>query len=338
MEWIKRTLALGFVLYAVLAPTAQGADPKKVIVFDLDGVVLFHPGPDSPPSKTVKVNTNVAEGGDTAAKVDTYRVIDGFPELLASLERSGYTVHVFSFGGKTRNEGALKAIQLPDGRSALDVVKATGGKVFSSTDGLNLDPADTRTEFDYSLPAAKRPKVVKSLAKVLGPEVAKNAILVEDIPKNAAPDERETHLVYLPYRWVFNPAGEEVKFLETFAPTEKALRERGEEGKIPAARQRFDRLHGRMTYLAGLLAKAEDRATVSGRTIPEELADLQFQRDRDGKVIFDGEVPRLNEGLLDDPRILARGRERLKERPAERIALPLLKGGDRCLLALERIA
>lgn len=166
------------------------ADNQKTLVFDLDGIVLYHVPTDSQGEKVIHVVDYESKGGDTASKSRSFRMADGFPEAVQQLLHKGWRISFFSFGTKTRNESALAQIFLPDGRSVLQASRDSGGKVYSNTDGYNLNSNDTRTVIDTSLPKSERPQIVKSLKRAMGPHAAANAFIIEDILSNVAPDER----------------------------------------------------------------------------------------------------------------------------------------------------
>lgn len=286
----------------------------KTVVFDLDGVVLFHPGPDTPKEKLVSAVTDTSKGGDTAASAHEYRVANGFGELVDHLIENGWQIHVFSFGNLSRNESVLAGVHLPSGRSALEAIRKNGGKIFSNVDGLNLDPNDTRTIIDTSLPKDKRPKIVKSLSKVLGEE-GKDAILVEDMLSNTAPNEKTENVVFLPYRWAIKAdekdGVKEVKFLEDLSETEAHLTQKGDFEKLKEAKIRYERLHGRMEYLAGLLDYADKTSREKGITPREVIKDLQWERNEKGEAVLKDGEPVFKSEILSRPEILNRGTQAL---------------------------
>lgn len=296
---------LVYVFCSSLCLTLNAA--QKSIVFDLDGVVLYHAPSDSRGEGIIRVQNDTTRGGDVAAQKNVYRVADGFPELVDHLLKTGWKIHFFSFGTQTRNESALSQIKMPGSeRSVLEAIREKGGKVFSNQDGLNLDPTDTRTVIDTSLPKAQRPKIVKSLAKVLGEE-AKGALLVEDILANAAPGERDAQTIFLPYKWVLDPEGTEVKFLEDNAETVRRSLSSENLEQMRIANDRFYRLRNKIAYLAGLLDRVEKGASRTGKSYSEVLQSLQWARDAQGNFIEkDGERV-FNETLLDGRDIIQRG-------------------------------
>ncbi len=329
---MKHTLKIIVLLSVLFLPKSRAG--QKSIVFDLDGVVLFHANNESNLEKTIEVKTDLQSGGDTAARVNRYRVSDGFPELVQWLIQNGWKVHFFSFGNETRNRSALSQICMPNGESVLSAVEKAGGKVFSNKDGLNLDPNDTRTEIDTSLPKSQRPKIVKSLAKVLGAE-AEDAYLVEDIMTNTAPTEREGHVIYIPYKWAVSASGKQVKFLESNQETLDAATEKNLPALARISETRFSRLRDRMFYLAGLVEEVTRREKVTGTPVSESLEKMQWRRDSEGNYMTVNGDRLFKMELMDSPLSL-RGKELLSDIPVTRKA-QVTKVSPSCLNAFAKI-
>lgn len=314
---------IGFkvILFAFFVSTAAVAQetstgPRKTLVFDLDGIALYHVPQDSKGERLITVKSNPSAGGDTAASVDRYRVADGFGELIQHLQERGWRLSVFSFGNETRNRSAAEAIKLPSGKSLLEAVQESGGKIYSNTDGRNLNPKDPRTVIDTSLPKSERPKIVKDLAKVMGAAEARNAFLVEDILSNSAPGQRATHTIYLPYEWVTDASGSEVKFLEQPDGFEGAIN-RGDLVAAENSIRRFSALRNKLAYLTGLIEEMEARVEAKpGLSYSEALQELQWTKTPSGEYAQNAEGDRiLRVDTLDSPSLMREGAGILERLP-----------------------
>ena len=315
-------------LFALAAlETAGGAIPNgRTMVFDMDGIVLFHVPPDSEGQRLIRAQTDSTGGGDIAAEADVYRVADGFGELIDFLVERGWRVSVFSFGNALRNRSAASAISLPRGGTLLSAIEATGGRVYSNVDGYNLDPNDLRKVIYATLPKAQRPKIVKDLAKVMPAQEAAQAFLVEDILINSAPGktiagnrlpgQRETHTVHMPYRYVIDANGKPVHFMEYPDGFEGAVR-RSDLRATRHALELFSELRNKMAYLAGLVVEIESRMAANPRqSFSDVLQDMQWQREANGAFRLDRNGDRMvRPELLSSDSITHRGSEILERMP-----------------------
>ena len=296
------------------------------MVFDMDGVVLFHVPPDSEGQRLIRVQSDPTGGGDIAASPDVYRVADGFGELVELLIERGWRISVFSFGNVLRNRSAASAISLPGGGTLLSAIEKTGGHVYSNVDGYNLDPNDPRKVIDTTLPKAERPKIVKDLARLMPAQEAAQAFLVEDILSNSSPGktvagnrlpgQRETHTVHMPYRYVLDAGGNEVHFMEYPDGFEGAVR-RGDLRATRLAIEVFSELRNKMAYLAGLVVEIETRMSANPRqSFSDILQDVQWQREPDRTYRVDRNGDRMvRPELLSNDLLTQRGSEALERVP-----------------------
>lgn len=288
---------IGLVLF-LWATLALSLPPNgRTMVFDMDGVVLFQVPPDSNGEHLISIKSNPTAGGDLAASAEVYRVADGFGEFVDLLVERGWRISVFSFGNEERNRNAAAAIQLPSGGTLLSAIEKTGGDVFSNTDGYNLDPNDPRKVFDSRMPKSLRPKIVKDQSRVMPPDQAQQAFLVEDILNNSAPGltvndkrlsgQRETNTIHLPYHYVLDGKGREVPFLEHLDGIEPAVKPGGSP-EIDRALKLFAELHGKMAYLAGLVLEIETQMETNPKSsFSEILQKIQWQQNERGEFITD---------------------------------------------------
>lgn len=127
------TAATAWTLLIAGAPAHPGlafAEGPVDFVFDLDDTLIrYLRGKESSRTQLIPA---ISEG-----KPYQYQVLDGAPEILLAAERGG-RVSVFSFGDRARNRAVLSQLRLPDGRTALQLIESSGGKVLSLEDATML--------------------------------------------------------------------------------------------------------------------------------------------------------------------------------------------------------
>lgn len=226
-----RLIWLAWLLWSSLVARGETID----FVFDLDGVFLNSPAASSTERIIVVAGAR-------------YRLADGAGELLQSLSQiPGARISFFSHATAERNAAALKAIVLPDGRSAFDLA---AGRVFST-------------------PALSRESGVdvKDLLKVAPDIDLKRAVLIDD-QRNYAAKGQERNLLWLPDR--------QSRFAESVFEEYNVEREAGEPEEAEDLARKFVSDRNKLLRARGIIEATLEKANAEKISFVEALSRLQW--------------------------------------------------------------
>ncbi|OFZ80222.1 MAG: hypothetical protein A2583_11495 [Bdellovibrionales bacterium RIFOXYD1_FULL_53_11] len=287
---ITFNITLNLIFIITTATAGMASAPQKAplhFVFDMDDTLIRWIRPNEKVSGTV-----IPAIGDIGGY--RYRVLDGAPELIASLlkDHPGVKISFYSNGDRTRNHIILKELKLPDGRPVFDIAH----KIFSNSDVEKVPAAAApRQNNGYGIfNSGTKEYWKKDLKKIVSDgESTANVVLIDDNP-------------------AFVKKGQEKNLLFAGKKPDAHLTAINELGNKSVEKFFTDR--AKLARVRGIIDRAYELARTEGIFISDALWKIQWTTNNAGNLSY-------REELLRDMKLYRRGFKRLRSvNPSFRLA------------------